>query len=78
MRVRACAQRGDHGERGVERGEARNARLDRRATDEEAVAVDVRAQRGRVQDHGAAARADEIEDRAATDFLARKGVVEWL
>src|SRR5207245_7477405 len=74
VRDPARPERGDHRHRGVERGEAGDARLNRRATDQKAVAVDVPAERRRVDDGHAFAGADQLQDvLAAFGELAHLG-----
>src|SRR2546423_2316843 len=58
----AGAKGGDHGKRGVERRETRDARLDGGAADEKTIAVHGLPERGRVDHRGALARADEPQD----------------
>src|SRR5438067_7856863 len=67
----------DDRERGVERREARHARLDRSAADEKSVAIDGLAQGRRVDDSRALAGADQLEDvRAALCELFDLGHVD--
>src|SRR4029077_3514556 len=61
-RDRAGAKGGDHGERGVERREAWDARFYGSAADEKAVSVDGLSERGCVDDRGALARPDQLQD----------------
>src|SRR2546430_15826393 len=65
-RYGAGAKGRDDGERGVERGEARDARLDGGAADEETVAVDGLPERRGVDHSRALARADELQNVLAS------------